>query len=358
MPKQLKCDRVLCLTILGLMFFGLVMVFSATTGSADGSPRFVFKQAISVGIGLLAMRYLMFLDYHKLGVPRTVFLVLGGTIALLCVALFVSETANTHRFLRIWFFSIQPSEFAKLAAVLFLAFHLAKSGGRIHDWRTLGAAGFAIAALCGLILGGRDLGTAVLVLAIAGVVLWVAGLKPRYFLLGGLVLALLLGAAVAIEPYRLDRIMTFLHPERDPLGAGYQIQQSQIAVATGGLTGQGLMAGKQKMDFLPAAHNDFMFAVICEELGLIGGSLVVLAFFIILWRGIAIALRAPDPLGCYLATGITAMIVCQAMINLGVVLALLPTKGIPLPFISYGGTAIVTALGASGVLLNVSQHAD
>lgn len=358
MPKQLKCDRVLCLTILGLMFFGLVMVFSATTGSADGSPRFVFKQAISVGIGLLAMRCLMFLDYHKLGVPRTVFLVLGGTIALLCLALFVSETANTHRFLRIWFFSIQPSEFAKLAAILFLAFHLAKSGGRIHDWRTLGAAGFAIAALCGLILGGRDLGTAVLVLAIAGVVLWVAGLKPRYFLLGGLVLALLLGAAVAIEPYRLDRIMTFLHPERDPLGAGYQIQQSQIAVATGGLTGQGLMAGKQKMDFLPAAHNDFMFAVICEELGLIGGSLVVLAFFIILWRGIAIALRAPDPLGCYLATGITAMIVCQAMINLGVVLALLPTKGIPLPFISYGGTAIVTALGASGVLLNVSQHAD
>ena len=358
MPKQLKCDRVLFLTILGLMFFGLVMVFSATTGSADGSLWFVFKQALSAGIGLLAMRFLMFVDYHKLGVQRTVFFVLGGTIALLCVALFASETANTHRFLRIWFFSIQPSEFAKLAAVLFLAFYLARRAEQIHDWRTLGAAGFVIAALCVLILGGRDLGTAALVVVIAGVVLWVAGLKPSYFLLGGVAVVLLLGAAVAVEPYRLERITTFLHPERDPLGAGYQIQQSQIAVATGGLTGQGLMAGKQKMDFLPAAHNDFMFAVICEELGLIGGSLVVLAFFIILWRGIAIALRAPDQLGCYLATGITAMIVCQAMINLGVVLALLPTKGIPLPFVSYGGTAIVTALSASGVLLNVSQHAD
>ena len=358
MPRQLKCDRVLCLTILALMFFGLVMVFSATTGSADGSLRFVFKQAISAGIGLVAMRFFMFVDYHKLGVQRTVYLVVGGTIALLCVALFVNETANTHRFLRIWVFSIQPSEFAKLAAVLFLAFYLAKRSDEILDWRTLGAAGFVVGALCVLILGGRDLGTAALVLVIAGAILWVAGVKPSYFFIGGLVVALPLAAAVATEPYRLERITTFLHPERDPLGAGYQIQQSQIAVATGGFTGQGLMAGKQKMDFLPAAHTDFMFAVICEELGLIGGSLVVLAFFIILWRGIAIALRAPDPLGCYLAAGITAMIVCQAMINLGVVLAMLPTKGIPLPFVSYGGTAIVVALAASGVLLNVSQQAD
>ena len=358
MPRQLKCDRVLCLTILGLMFFGLVMVFSATTGSADGSLRFVFKQALSAGIGLLAMRFLMFVDYHKLGVQRTVYFVVGGTIALLCVALFASETANTHRFLKIWIFSIQPSEFAKLAVVLFLAFYLAKRSDKIHDWRTLGEAGFVVAALCGLILWGRDLGTAALILVVAGVVLWVAGLKPSYLLAGGLTVVLLLGVAVAIEPYRIERLTIYRYPERDPLGAGYQIQQSQIAVATGGFTGQGLMAGKQKMDFLPAAHNDFIFAVICEELGLFGGSLVVLAFFIILWRGIAIALRAPDPLGCYLAAGITGMIVCQAMINLGVVLAMLPTKGIPLPFVSYGGTAIVTALCASGVLLNVSQHAD
>lgn len=358
MPKQLKCDRVLCGTVLSLMFFGLVMVFSATAGSPDGSFRFVAKQAIAASIGLIAMRTLMFVDYHRLGVQRIVFFVLGTVVTLLFVVFFASQTAQTHRFIRLWAFSIQPSELTKLAVVLFLAFYLARRADELNNRRTMGAAGFVVAALCVLILGGRDLGTAVLLVAIAAAVFWVAGLRLRYFVIAGAVAAVLFGAAVLVEPYRLERITTFLHPERDPLGAGYQIQQSQIAVATGGFSGQGLMAGKQKMQFLPAAHNDFIFAVICEELGLIGGSVVVLAFLIILWRGIVVALKAPDLFGRYLATGFTAMIVCQAMINMGVVLALLPTKGLPLPFVSYGGTAIVTALAASGVLLNVSQYAE
>ena len=356
MPKPLKCDRVLCAVILGLTFFGVVMVFSATTGSADGSMRFVFKQLIAIGIGLLAMRVLMFFDYHQLGTSRTVFLSLGFTTILLCGVLFTSQTANTNRFLRLWFFSIQPSEFAKLTTVLFLAYYLAKCGSRLHNWRTLGTAGFVIASLCGLIVGGRDLGTAVLVTVIALAIFWVAGLSPRYFVITiGTAIVLMISAVLA-EPYRLDRVTTFMNPEKDLLGAGYQIHQSQIAVATGGWLGQGLMSGKQKMDFLPAAHNDFIFAVICEELGFLGGTAVIIAFLIILWRGIAVAFRAADPMGRYLATGITAMIVCQAMINFGVVLALLPTKGLPLPFISYGGTAVVTALAASGILLNISQQ--
>ncbi len=358
MPQPLKCDRILCTVILGLTFFGFVMVFSATTGSADGSMRFVIRQAIAVGVGLLAMRVLMFLDYHRLGVPRAVFFFLGGVVTLLCLVLFAGQTANTNRFLKLGFFSIQPSEFAKVAAVLFLAYYLAKRRERLHDWRTMGAAGLVVATLCVLIVGGRDLGTAVLLMVIAAAIFFVAGLNPRYFLIAGVAAVAVVSAAIITEPYRLVRVTTFLDPGRDPLGAGYQIQQSQIAVATGGWVGQGLMSGKQKMDFLPAAHNDFIFAVICEELGFFGGFAVIVAFLVILWRGIVVALRAPDLMGRYLAVGITAMVVCQAMINLGVVLALLPTKGLPLPFISYGGTAVATALAASGILLNVSQQAE
>ena len=358
MPKPLKCYRLLCAVILGLTFFGVVMVFSATTGSADGSMLFVFKQLIAIGVGLLAMRILMFFDYHRLGETRTVFFFLGLVITLLCGVLFASQTANTNRFLRVWFFSIQPSEFAKLAIVLFLAHYLVKRRGRVHDWSTLGTAGLVTTSLCALIVGGRDLGTAVLVMVIALTIFWIAGLSVHYFVITiGAAIALMV-SAVLIEPYRMERVTTFMNPEKDLLGAGYQIHQSQIAVATGGWLGQGLMSGKQKMDFLPAAHNDFIFAVICEEMGFLGGAAVVIAFLVILWRGIVIAFRAADPMGRYLATGITAMIVCQAMINLGVVLALLPTKGLPLPFISYGGTAVVTALAASGILLNISQQTE
>ncbi len=358
MPKPLKCDRVLCAVILGLTFFGLIMVFSATTGSANGSMRFVIRQSIAVGTGLLAMRVLMFLDYHRLVSPRAVFFFSGGVITLLSAVLFVAQTGNTNRFLKLWVFSVQPSEFAKLAAVLFLAYYLARRREQLHDWRTLGAVWLLVAVLCGLIVGGRDLGTAVLVMVIAAVVLFVAGLQRRYFVIAAAAALVLVIPAVLSEPYRLERVMTFLNPESDPLGAGYQINQSQIAVATGGWVGQGLMAGKQKMDFLPAAHNDFIFAVICEELGFVGGVAVIMAFLVILWRGITVAVRAPDLMGRYLAVGITAMVVGQAMINLGVVLALLPTKGLPLPFISYGGTAVATALASSGILLNVSQQTE
>ena len=193
---------------------------------------------------------------------------------------------------------------------------------------------------------------------IAAVILWVAGLRMSYFALAALGALPLLGLAVWLEPYRMKRLMVFLHPESDPSNAGFQILQSRIAVGSGGLFGQGLMDGRQKMRFLPEAHTDFIFALICEELGLVVAALVVLAFGVLLWRGVRVAMRAPDRYGMYLAIGITAMIVCQALVNLGVVLALLPTKGIPLPFVSYGGSAMMVALAASGILLNVSQHAE
>lgn len=357
MPRSLQYDRVLCGAVLALMFFGILMVFSATAGGPVASLRFVVKQLIAVAVGLAAMRWLMYFDYQQLRRQKTVIVVLGVTVMLLVVALAVGETANTHRFIRVGdLFSVQPSEIAKLALILFLAFYLESRTERIDDWRTLAGAGLIVGVLCLLVLGGRDLGTAFSLVVLAGAIFWFAGLQIRYFLSAVLIGLPLLALAIWIEPYRMKRFFIFLNPESDPLGAGFQILQSEIAVGTGGLFGQGLMQGKQKMRFLPEAHTDFIFAVIGEEAGLIGGCLIALAFAVILWRGLATALRAPDRFGCYLAGGLTAMIVCQAMLNLGVVLAMLPTKGLPLPFISYGGTAMVTALAAAGVLLNVSQH--
>ena len=215
-----------------------------------------------------------------------------------------------------------------------------------------------LVAVCLLIFGGRDLGTVVALMVIAAVMLWTAGLQLRWFLVG-LGVAIPLGyLATIVEPYRVRRLLIFLNPEADPLGAGFQVVQSKIAVGSGGLFGQGLMLGRQKMRFLPEAHTDFIFGVIGEETGLIGCLLVVAAFALILWRGLAAATHAPDPFGRYLAVGVTAMIVCQAMINVGVVLSMLPTKGLPLPFISYGGSSLLISLAGAGLLLNVSQHAD
>ncbi len=358
MPKPLKCDRVLCATILALVFVGLIMVFSATTGRADGTLLFGLKQVVAALVGIGAMRVLMFVDYRRFRKPKMIILALGSVVAMLGMVLLGDETAGTLRFFQIWIFSIQPSELAKLALVLSLAFFLDKRADRLHEWRTLASAGFMLAFLCGLIYAGRDLGTPISLLVIAGVVLWTAGLRFRYFVAAGILAAILITAAIRDEPFRKNRWAAFIDPSLDPQGIGYQIRQSHIAVGSGSVLGQGLMNGKQKMKFLPAAHTDFIFAVICEEFGLFGGSLIVVAFGVLLWRGVWIALRAPDRFGFYLATGITAMIVCQAMMNLGVVLALLPTKGMPLPFISYGGTSMVTCLTASGILLNVSQRAS
>lgn len=358
MPKQLHYDRILCGTVLVLVFFGLVMVFSATAGGEDTSFQRASRQVFAVLLGLAAMRMLMFLDYRRLSNPKVVVLVLAVAVTLLVAVLLGTQAANTNRFLRIWGLSFQPSEFAKLALVLFLAFALEKHAGQLHDKRTLLRVMFVPIALCALVVAGRDLGGAVLLVVIASVMLWAAGLGLGYFVVGTALLVPAFFLGVWLEPYRVQRLLTFMHPESDPAGAGFQILQSQIAVGSGGLWGQGLMEGRQKMRFLPEAHTDFIFALICEEAGFIVAALVVLAFGVILWRGLRTAMRTPEGFGRFLATGLTAMIVCQALANIGVVLALLPTKGMPLPFISYGGTAMLMALTASGVLLSVSQHAE
>jgi cell division protein FtsW len=210
----------------------------------------------------------------------------------------------------------------------------------------------------GLIVLQPDLGTSVDIFLISLAMLWMAGLSPKFF---GVAMAAALPAIYLLivrVPYRYQRVMAFLTPEADPQGAGFQMLQSLIAVGSGGLTGVGLMESRQKLFYLPEAHTDFIYAVLCEDLGFIGG-LVVLALFVIYgWRGVRAALAAPDAFGRYLAAGITVMVVGQALINLSVVLGMVPTKGIPLPFISYGGSSLVVMLLATGVLLNVSQQAE
>jgi cell division protein FtsW len=282
-----------------------------------------------------------------------------GMVALMLVAVLFSPQVNGSRR---WFgfggFGIQPSELAKVAAIFFTALMLERRMHRIDDVKyALLPIGLVVGGLGLLIFIEPDLGTAVAMLLVVGVMVLAAGLHYGYLTAAGL-LAVVLGAiAVVAEPYRWRRITAFLDPWADPNGAGYQIIQSLIAVGSGGWLGRGLMGGMQKLFFLPEPHTDFIFAVISEELGFFGATLVVACFCVIAWRGLRAAIAAPDRFGAFLALGITAMVVAQAMINLSVVLGLMPTKGISLPLVSSGGSSLLVNLAAIGVLLNISPHA-
>jgi cell division protein FtsW len=210
--------------------------------------------------------------------------------------------------------------------------------------------------IAGLILLEPDLGTAVEICVVAVAILFVAGLSPTYIFGAAAASVPVLYLAIMRVSYRQERILAFLHPEETAQGAGFQLMQSLIAVGSGGFSGVGLMESRQKLFFLPEAHTDFIYAVICEELGFIGGAIVLGLFAIYAWRGLRAAMRAPDEFGSFLALGITVMIVSQALVNLAVVLGMMPTKGIPLPFVSYGGSSLFVSLLATGVLLNIGQQ--
>lgn len=355
MPLVLRCDSVLIWTILSLTMFGLMMVYSATAVMQQSSELFITKQLIAATIGFAGMYALMFLDYRRLRNERIVYGTLGACVVLLLLAAAFGTGANTRRFLRLGVMSLQPSELAKPAVILYLAWYLERKRGSLHKLSTLAQPVAVIAALSALILAGRDFGTTACLLILAGSLVFFAGTPLRYFFLGVIPVIPLFYLLVWNVEYRRQRIFAFLDPEADPLGSGYQIIQSKIAIGSGGAIGQGWMAGKQKMQFVPEVHTDFIFAMIGEEVGLVGCLLVVAAFALFMWRGLRASLGAPDLLGVYLAAGITVMIVTQAMLNLGVVLGLLPTKGMPLPFISYGGSSLMTTLASSGMLLNISR---
>jgi cell division protein FtsW len=363
MARKLKPDRILFLATLALVGFGIMMVFSSSAIVAKekfGDPNyFSFKQLISATLGLAVMFIVMKVDYHAYRHPAVVFSALAVVVALLVVVFFLAAAANTHRWIQLSGFSIQPSELAKLALIFFLAYFLEKRKDRVNDLKfTLVPIAVIVALLAGLILLQPDLGTAASLLVISGVLLFVAGLDLRWIALSIIFALPAFYLLVFRVNYRRERILAFLNPWDEPLGRGFQIIQSLIAVASGGIAGLGFMEGKQKLFYLPEAHTDFIFAVIGEETGMIGTFAVLVLFLVFMWRGVRASMHAPDLFGFYLALGITIMVCGQAFINMSVVLGLLPTKGIPLPFLSYGGSSFVVMLASVGILLNVSQQSS
>ncbi len=364
MAKRVGIDKWLFGSTLLLVVIGVVMVFSASAvlaGERFGSPyHFLFRQLGWALAGLAAMAVIMRIDYRRWKHPAVVFSLLGLTTLLLAGVFFLDRSHNTHRWIRLGtFMSFQPSELAKPALIIFLAYFLADRVKSIDDWRhTLLPAVIPSALFTALIVMQPDLGTALVCLGVTAVILYVAGMRFRYFVYGLVPILPALAYLLIAVPWRLQRVLVFLDPDRDPRGPGFQLTQSLIAVGTGGITGLGLMEGKQKLFYLPEPHTDFIFAVTAEELGLIGAVFVAALFFVFAWRGFRAALRTRDNFGRFLACGITTMIVAQAFFNISVVLALLPTKGIPLPFISYGGSSLFAALASVGVLLNITQQTE
>ena len=363
MAKRVSVDRWLFTVTMLLVFVGLVMVFSASAVMARerfGSPyAFLSKQLIWAVAGLLAMVIAMRVDYRRYKHPALVFSLMGLTTLLLISVFFLDRSHNTHRWIHAGGFSFQPSELAKPVLILFLAYFLEGRSKRMDDVRnTLLPAAAPLMVFLALIVLEPDLGTAIACAGIAACIFYVAGMRMRYF--GYAFGASLLPLYVLIfhVAWRRDRILAFLNPYADRQKTGFHIIQSLIAVGTGGITGMGLMEGKQKLFYLPEPHTDFIFAVTAEELGLVGSVFVVALFAIFLWRGMRATWRTEDTFGRYLAVGITSMVVLQAFINISVVLGMMPTKGIPLPLVSYGGSSLFVTLACVGVLLNITKQAE
>ena len=361
MARKLKSDKVLFLATLLLVGCSVVMVYSASAVLAMNRFNqpyfFLIKQGMWAALGLAAMSIVMRFDYRNYRAPSFIWLALGVALVALVAVLFVTPINGSRRWFGVGGFGAQPSELAKLSVIIFIAALLERRMDRVDDVPyALVPIGIVVGALVGLILLEPDLGTALTVLVIATSMVFAAGISYRYVVgavLCGLpiIYFILMGAA-----YRRRRLMAFWNPWSDPLGDGFQVIQSMIAVGSGGLLGRGFMAGVQKLFYLPEPHTDFIYAVIGEEFGLAGTTIVMACFVVIAWRGFRIATQAPDRFGAFLAVGLTTMIAVQALFNISVVLGLVPTKGIPLPFVSAGGSSLLISLLGMGILLNVSQH--
>jgi len=354
----LRWDIWLAAAAIGLVLFGVVMVYSASAGKADPN-RFLFAQMKWAALGFLAMAVVRRIDYHRYARGSVVYGFLGFCVLLLLAVFLFPKINGAHRWMTFAGFSAQPSELAKIALVIFLAWFLAdrERDGEIEDfWATVAPACVVIGILAALIVKEPDLGTTLMLAVVFIAMLFAAGVPMRHLarlsplpVIGILLLVFKVG-------WRWERILTFLDPERDPRGAGYQVMQSLIAIGSGGREGLGFGQSRQKLAFLPEANSDFIFAVIGEELGLYGASALVLVFGIFLWRGWRASHRAPDTTGRLIAIGITTGLLTQAFFNISVALSLVPTKGLPLPFISAGGSSLIVTLASVGILLNVSEQ--
>jgi len=378
MAQRVKTDWLLFFTVVAMVCFGLIVVYSASSVVAEvryqeSSYFFLIRQIGAAIVSLAVMMFVKSRDYRMFRSPAWAFVGLGVVLMMLVAVYFADPRA--HRWFRIGPMKLQPSEFAKPALIIFLAYFVALRARVINNRYTLMPAALAVVLLACMVVVA-DLGTAIVLVATAAAIFYVAGMERRYFIvaiLGGMAFAMI---AVVSKPYRLNRIIQFFDPEYkvlsylDPGGTikrytssslatrdtGYQGLQSRIAVGNGGVLGVGLMQGKQKMLFLPEAHTDSIYAVVGEELGFLGCTALLAGFLVILYRGIWLSIHAPDDFGRYLALGVTASIVVQALVNITVVLDLVPTKGIPLPMISYGGSSLLSTLMSLGLLMSVSER--
>jgi len=352
-------QRLLILVTLGLVAFGLVMVFSATSASAalgEGDPmRFLIKQGLYAGAGLVLLAVLTRVDYHALRplAPLLLAVAFVGCIAVLAIAPSIN---GAQRWFLVGPISIQPAEIAKLAVLVWACAVLSRRPVPTTLGELLKPVGIVVAVFGALIVIEPDLGTTIALFVMIAGILLVSGVPVRLFALTA-TLALGAGAlAIWMEPYRRERLFSFLDPWQDAQGAGFQNVQAIIGMGSGGITGEGLGQGIQKVNFLPEAHTDMIFAVVGEELGLVGSSLVIAAFAVFAWAGFRVALQCRDPFGKRLAAGITTLICGQAAVNLAAVLGIAPLTGIPLPFVSYGGSSLLVLLCCVGVLLNIAVN--
>jgi cell division protein FtsW len=382
MAQRLKTDWILFAAVLAMMSFGVLILYSASSIMAELDPRygsswhFVARQAVWAAVAVGLMMALKKVHYRNFQTPAVAFGAIGVALMLLFAVYFMDS--EHHRWLRLGGpLGVQPSELAKPALVVFLAFFVTWRGRAINSPRyTLVPAALAVGLIIFAVVVA-DLGTAVVLGAAAMAVFFVAGLEWRYCFIVAAVAGLGVCVFIAKEPYRLGRVVRFFDPDFKIIAkfdhqgrikawtenslrthdTNYQLQQSKIAVGAGGVTGVGLMNGRQKLLYLPFAHTDFIYAVAGEELGLVGSCVLLLGFCVIFWRGLRAALLINDDFGRYLALGVTVIVTAQAFINMSVVLGMMPTKGISLPLISYGGSSLLSTLALLGILMNVSEHA-
>ncbi|MEP6654707.1 MAG: putative lipid II flippase FtsW, partial [Myxococcales bacterium] len=359
-PSEVGVDRVLCGVVLILAAFGSVMIFSAGAVFAAkryGDPFYFLKREMVYALlGLVAFTVALRVDYsvyRRFAYP----LLFASILSLVAVLKIGSRAGGAIRWFRLGPLSFQPGELAKFALCVYLATLLARKAEKVRDF----SVGFlpplvVTGVLMGLLLKQPDLGTAVIFGLVALGLLFIAGTRTSYLILAVLIAAPVGWKFIVSTPFRMRRMLAFLDPWAFRRDVGYQITESLISVGSGGVTGLGLGDGRQKLFFLPEAHTDFILSIVGEELGLLGVAFVIVAFAVLVWRGLRAATRARDLFGSYLAFGISTMFGLQALINIGVVLGSLPTKGLPLPFISYGGTSLVVSLFMAGVLANVSAR--
>ncbi|NLK00631.1 MAG: putative lipid II flippase FtsW [Clostridia bacterium] len=360
-PKRGKPDFIIFFAAVMLLVIGIVMVFSASSVVAymDKGDTFFYlkRQFLWASIGVLAMIMAMNFEYYHL--HRFADLIFLLALSLLVLVLFAGISSHgSSRWLGVGPLSFQPSEAIKIAIVIFMAKSLSGNQDKIHSFFRGVIPHIAVLMLaCGLIVGQPDLGTAVAVAGTVYLMFAASGVKFSHLAMLAMAGLGLIATAIMIEPYRFKRFLAFLDPWADPMETGFQTIQSLLALGSGGLFGMGLGQSRQKFFYLPERHTDFIYAILGEELGFIGASLVLLLFVLILWRGFKVALTVKDKFGSLLAVGITCMIVLQMIINVAVVTGSMPVTGITLPLVSYGGSSLVFTLIGIGILLNISRYA-